>query len=160
MELRKRPILVVQALLPVSVCVARHAYLSLHAEPAQHDCCPVVPDYSLSLQGTRLKPGNKGELNASKYRDAVLKKVKPDFASIFGTHAWTFLHDGASPHKAASTNAWLDENVSDYIPSGPTGEWPANSPDLNIIEQIWGTMTDRLAEKRPSSIAALKTRVK
>ena len=41
------------------------------------------------------------DLTGPKYR-ALLKKAKPNFDSIFGSRnrSWTFVHDGASPHKA------------------------------------------------------------
>ena len=43
-----------------------------------------------------------GDLTAEKY----LRKAKPDFDAIFGanSHNWTFVHDGASPHKARMAN--------------------------------------------------------
>ena len=79
----------------------------------------------------------KDDLTGPKYL-ALLKKAKPDFDKIFGSgnRSWTFVHDGASPHKARMTNEWLEQNVPNYIESGPHGEWPANSPDLNPIEQV------------------------
>jgi transposase len=77
----------------------------------------------VSTKGNTTLVFYEGELNAVKYL-ALLMKAKPEFDIIFGpgTHRllitlltdnrnWTFVHDGASPHKASGINQWLDSNV-------------------------------------------------
>jgi hypothetical protein len=74
---------------------------------------------------------------------------------------WTFLHDGAPAHSDKKTNEWLDANVPAFIKSGPRGEWPAKSPDLNWIENLFGIMSARVADPHPPvDKAALKRKLK
>jgi transposase len=51
---------------------------------------------------------------------------------------YVFQHDNASIHRARSTTEFLVELEI------PTMDWPALSPDLNPIENVWGMMARRV----------------
>ena len=49
------------------------------------------------------------------------------------------MQDGASPHTARATCRYFNENGIPLI------RWPAYSPDLNPIENVWKVMKDWIA---------------
>jgi transposase len=63
----------------------------------------------------------------------------------FGHNNWIFQQDGATCH----TSDFSLTELSKYCL--PIPEWPPNSPDLNVIEVIWGIMKRRLKAERITS---------
>ena len=60
---------------------------------------------------------------------------------------WTFQHDNDPKHKANSTCHWLQQKK--------VLEWPSQSPDLNIIEPLWGDLKRAIHGRQPKNLQEL-----
>jgi transposase len=78
----------------------------------------------------------------------MLKKELP--AVMHRLNGTFFQQDNAPCHKAKLVMTWLRERDFGLL------DWPAQSPDLNPIENLWNIMKRRVAVKHPSNVDHLK----
>jgi transposase len=60
----------------------------------------------------------------------------------FGCEGYIFQQDGARPHTAVHSLTYFRQRKVRMLP--PDASWPACSPDLSPIEQIWGAMKHQI----------------
>lgn len=74
--------------------------------------------------------------------------------SIFPEGNGVFQDDNAPIHTAKSIKKWYEDHASDFDHL----EWPAQSPDINIIEPLWSTLEARVRNvfPPPSSLKELE----
>ncbi|GET54887.1 IS630 family transposase [Rhizophagus irregularis DAOM 181602=DAOM 197198] len=99
------------------------------------------------------KEGNE-KINSNTYVRILNKHLHPFHHTVceLTGRAASFQQDNAPIHTAKITKDWLKKNKIAII------DWPANSPDLNPIENIWKQLKDNIQSREvfPRTVGELK----
>ena len=103
----------------------------------------------ISVVGTGILVKLHGKINATIYKE-ILKKHVPNLRTAINQPA-IFMQDNTPCLTAKSVLSEEDVTVM---------EWPAQSPDLNPIENVWKLLNERPKENNPRNVEELWANLK
>ncbi len=96
----------------------------------------------------------KSTVNAAIYQEILEHFMLPSADKLYGDADFIFQQDLAPAHTAKGTKSWFNDHGVTVL------DWPANSPDLNPIENLWGTVKRKMRDTRPNNADELKAAIK
>ncbi len=96
----------------------------------------------------------KSTVNAAIYQEILDHFMLPSADKLYGDADFIFQQDLAPAHTAKGTKSWFNDHGVTVL------DWPANSPDLNPIENLWGIVKRKMRDTRPNNADELKATVK
>ncbi|KAL0172316.1 hypothetical protein M9458_032627, partial [Cirrhinus mrigala] len=92
-------------------------------------------------------------VNAASYQEILEHFRLPSAEKLYGDEDFIFQHDLAPAHSAKTTGKWFTDHGITVL------NWPANSPDLNPIENLWDIVKRKLRDARPNTLDELKAAI-
>lgn len=120
-------------------------------EPAVSHSPKVMFHGGISYKGKTPLTRIEGKFNSEKYIKVLEDSVLPTGDELYG-NKWVFQQDstGSGIHGAKKVTALLKSNAPSEI-----RPWPANSPDLNPIENCWAKLSSAVVKRRPTTVKQL-----
>ena len=87
----------------------------------------------------------KSRVNPAVYQDILEHFMLPSADKLYGDADFIFQQDLAPAHTAKSTKTWFSDHGITVL------DWPANSPDLNPIENVWDSAKRKMRDMRPNN---------
>ncbi len=96
----------------------------------------------------------KSTVNAAIYQDILEHFMLPSADKLYGDADFIFQQDLARAYTVKGTKIWFnDHGVTVLV-------WPANSPDLNPIENLCGIVKRKMRDTKSNNVDDLKATIK
>ncbi|KAK7884426.1 hypothetical protein WMY93_027549 [Mugilogobius chulae] len=95
----------------------------------------------------------KKTVNAAVYQDVLETFLIPTVEEQFGEEDFICQQDLAPAHAAKSTKDWFTRKQLEVL------AWLANSPDLNVIENLWAIVKRKIRDRKPTTLDQLKQNI-
>ncbi len=96
----------------------------------------------------------RSKVNTAVYQEVLEHFMLPAADQLYGDANFIFQQDLAPAHSAKATSTWFKDHGI------PVLNWPANSPDLNPIENLWGIVKRKMRYARPNNAEELKATIR
>ncbi len=96
----------------------------------------------------------RSKVNTAVYQEVLEHFMLPAADQLYGDADFIFQQDLAPAHSAKATSTWFKDHGI------PVLNWPANSPDLNPIENLWGIVKRKMRYARPNNAEELKATIR
>jgi len=102
---------------------------------------------AFSLHGIGIIEEIKGIMDKEMYLDILENAMILSADMLYGREDWQLQQDNDPKHTARVVKAWMTHNNVPLLP------WPAQSPDLNPIENLWSIL-DASCKDRKCNMAS------
>ena len=96
---------------------------------------------AIGFEGKFILEVLEGTMDSGVYLDILKRRLlrnfptlHPDRAQSKGVDPLIYQHDGATSHTALAVKAYFDQRDIQVL------DWPAKSPDINLIEPVWARL--------------------
>ncbi len=96
----------------------------------------------------------RSKVNTAVYQEVLEHFMLPAADQLYGDADFIFQQDLAPAHSAKATSTWFKDHGI------PVLNWPANSPGLNPIENLWGIVKRKMRYARPNNAEELKATIR
>lgn len=103
-----------------------------------------------------------GSLTGPRYMEFLENEIENILEELplnqYATLIWQ--QDGAPPHNVVPVTRYLNEKYNTWIGRNGPIRWPANSPDLTVLDIfLWGYLKNKIYYNRPENVQVLEQRI-